>query len=124
MDTVRPDLVGVEEQLVRTALDYLDGWFDGDVDRMRRAVHPSLAKRSPSPDGELDELSAAWLVGATAEGRGRSRDVPDRSIDVKVVDVHGDIAAVVVRSAVYREYLHLVRDHAGWRIVNVLWAWT
>ncbi|MBA2767653.1 MAG: nuclear transport factor 2 family protein [Sporichthyaceae bacterium] len=124
MDAMRLDEVGVREQLVGAALDYLDGWFDGDVDRMRRALHPSLAKRSPGPDGELDELSAAWLVGATAEGRGRSRDVPDRAIDVEVVDVHGDIAAVVVRSAVYREYLHLVRDQAGWRIINVLWAWT
>lgn len=112
------------EQLVAAALDYLDGWFDGDVARMRRALHPALAKRSPGPAGELDELTAAQLVEATAEGRGRGRDVPDRAIDVQVVDVHGDIATLVVRSAVYREYLHLARDRTGWRIVNVLWAWT
>jgi len=122
MDTARRDPVGVEDQHVRAALDHLDGRFDGDVDRMRRAVHPSPA--SPGPDGELDQLSAARLVEATAEGTGRSRDVPDRAIDVEVVDVHGDTAAVVVRSAVYREYLHLVQDRAGWRIVNVWWART
>ena len=123
METTPQDEVLAREQLVGAALDYFDGWFDGDVARMRRALHPSLAKRSPDGDGELDELTAAQLIQATAEGRGRSRDVPDRAIDVEVVDVHGDIATLVVRSTVYREYLHLVREPAGWRIVNALWAW-
>jgi hypothetical protein len=40
------------------------------------------------------------------------------------VDVHGTIAAAVVDSNVYREYLHFVRTGAGWRIVNALWAFT
>jgi hypothetical protein len=31
---------------------------------------------------------------------------------------------VVVRSNVYREYLHLGRTDEGWKIVNALWAWT
>jgi hypothetical protein len=30
----------------------------------------------------------------------------------------------VVRSSVYREYLHLVRASEGWRIANALWAFT
>jgi hypothetical protein len=42
-------------------------------------------------------------------------------IRVEVVDVYDTIAAVVVRSAVYREYLHLVRTSAGWKIANALW---
>lgn len=91
---------------------------------MGMALHSALAKRSPGPDGGLDELTAAHLVEATAEGRGRGRDVPDRAVDVQVVDVHGDIATLVVRSAVYREHLHLARDRTGWRIVHVLWART
>jgi hypothetical protein len=36
-------------------------------------------------------------------------------------DVHEDIASDTVRSAVYREYLHLVRTAEGWRIANALW---
>ena len=41
--------------------------------------------------------------------------------DIDVEDVHEDIASVTVRSAVYREYLHLVRTAEGWRIANALW---
>ena len=48
-------------------------------------------------------------------------DAADRTLDVEVEDLYGDIASVTVRSAVYREYLHLVRTSAGWKIANALW---
>jgi hypothetical protein len=90
---------------------------------MRRALHPGLAKRSL--DGAaLDHLTAQEMVDATAAGRGRERDPGSRRIDVRVVDVHGPIAAAVVDSNVYREYLHLVRTEDGWKIVNALWEFS
>jgi hypothetical protein len=124
VDAVTVDQKGDRQQIADTALDYFEGWFDGDVDRMRRALHPALVKRAPIPAGSLDETTAADMVDATARGVGRTRDVPDRAIEVEVVDVYGDIANVVVRSAVYREYLQLVREGAGWTIVNAMWTWT
>ena len=112
-----------EGAIVRCALDYFEGWFDADPERMRRALHPELAKRSL--DGEaIDQLTAGAMIEATARGRGKERDSGARRIDVRVVDVHGTIAAAVVDSNVYREYLHFVRTEAGWRIVNALWAFT
>ena len=35
------------DAIVRVALDYFEGWFDGDAARMERTLHPDLAKRSP-----------------------------------------------------------------------------
>ena len=114
-----------EAEIRETALDYFEGRFDGDVTRMRRALHPALAKRAVTDDGwTLDETTAEWMLDATAQHLGKTRDVPARRIEVAVVDVYGDIASAVVRSAVYREYLHLARTRDGWRIVNALWAWT
>ena len=114
-----------EAAVVAAALDYFEGWFDGNAERMRRALHPALAKRALEEDRwTLNETTAEWMHAATAEHLGKSRDVEDRRIEVDVVDVYGDIATVVVRSAVYREFLHLVRTREGWRIVNALWAWT
>jgi branched-subunit amino acid ABC-type transport system permease component len=52
-----------------------------------------------------------------------SVDVAGVRIDVEVIDVHGNVATVVVRSSVYREYLHLVRTPDGWKIANALWDW-
>jgi len=111
----------------RAVLDYFEGWFDGDAARMERALHPELAKRPGRVDDVTEEplgtLTAAEMIARTAEGVGRTRDVTDRLIEVEVVDVFGDIATAVVRSAVYHEYLHLVRTAAGWKIVNALWQW-
>ena len=112
-----------EDAIVRCVLDYFEGWFEADPERMRRALHPDLAKRSLGREG-LDQLTASQMVDATAAGSGRERDSGARRIDVHVVEVYGDIATAVVNSNVYREYLHLVRTDGAWKIVNALWAFT
>jgi hypothetical protein len=116
-------MTAAEDAIVRCALDYFEGWFDGDPERMRRALHPDLVKRAPVGK-VLDETTALEMIEATAAGSGRERDPGGRRIDVRVVDVHGTIASAVVDSNVYREYLHLVRTDDGWRIVNALYALT
>jgi len=113
-----------EAAVVATALDYFEGWFDGDPARMERALHPELAKRpGDAGPGSLGTLTAQEMIDATAAGIGRTRDVPDRQIRVEVVDVFGDIASAVIKSAVYHEYIHLVRTPDGWKIANALWQW-
>ena len=47
-------------------------------------------------------------------------EAKDRSLDVVILDVYGDIASVRVRSAAYYEYLHLVRTDDGWKLANAL----
>jgi hypothetical protein len=114
-----------EAAVVDTVLDYFEGWFDGDAGRMERALHPDLAKRSLEKDGRrLSKTTAQWMIDATTRGLGRERDSGDRRIAVEVEDVYGTIAHATVRSAVYREYVQLVRTPEGWKIVNALWEWT
>ncbi len=112
--------------LKAVALDYLEGWFEGDVARMERALHPELVKRSfdPVPDGgDLVTLTAEQMIRWTSDAVGRTRDVPDRAIRIVFEHVHGDIATLVVEAAVYIEFIHLVRTSVGWKIVNILWDW-
>ena len=111
-----------EAAILRAVLDYFEGWFDGDAGRMERALHPGLSKRSLEKDGRaLNETTAEWMIDATTRGRGRELDPGDRGIEVDVEDIYGSIANATVRSAVYREYLQLVRTPEGWKIVNALW---
>jgi hypothetical protein len=118
---------GEEQAIIDAALDYFEGWFDGDAERMRRALHPGLVKRPGRVDhsvaGRLGTLTAREMIDRTAAGVGRTRDVPERAIEVKVVDSHADIASAIVRSTVYHEYLHLILTPEGWVIVNTLWHW-
>jgi len=106
------------------ALDYFEGWFSGDAERMRRALHPELAKRRLLDDEEgLDETTAPEMIEATAAGAGLRHGDPGK-IEVEIVEVYGQIATAIVRSSVYREYLHLAQTRRGWKIVNAIWAWT
>jgi Putative lumazine-binding len=65
-------------------LDYVEGWFDGDANRMERALHPELVKRCRAIDGNdpdaLETLSARDMIDATADGEGKREDAADRAI--------------------------------------------
>ena len=111
-----------EAAIRETVLDYFEGWFDGDKQRMSRALHPGLAKRAPEEDGGLDETTADWMIGATAEGRGKRDDPGERRVEITVHDVHRGIANVTVRNAIYREYVQLARTPEGWKIINTLYV--
>ena len=108
--------------ITETVLDYFEGWFDADVERMDRALHPDLVKRSRGAEegAALGITTKEHMLELTAQGEGRE-DGTDRTLDVQIEDVAEDIASVTVRAAVYHEYLHLVRTPDGWKIANALW---
>ena len=116
------------EEVTRTVEDYFLGWYDGDPERMRRALHPDLAKRSylSRADGPplLRAVTATLMIGWTEEGEGRETDPAKRRLEIVVDEIHGAIATARVDSELYREYVHLARTPDGWRIVNTLWTWT
>jgi hypothetical protein len=111
-----------KDAIVQTVLDYFEGWFDGDTARMERALHPDLAKRGYGNElpPQLGLTTAKRMLELTSTGEGK-QDAADRRIDVQLEDVHRNIASVTVRTAVYHEYLHLVRTNEGWKIANALW---
>lgn len=115
-----------EEAVVATAMDYFEGWYDADMTRTDRALHPRLIKRWANQVGGEDPrvLSKEMFLDLVRAGGG-AEDKTDDPIEVTVVDIHHDIASAVVRSAQYREYLHLLRTpDEGWRIVNAFWQLT
>lgn len=115
--------MGDREAVRQVALDYFEGWFDGDAGRVGRALHADLVKRrlADSGAGQLPVTTRARMIELTGQGEGAA-DRGDGRVDVDVVDIHGDIASVVVRGGIYHEYLHMVRTTEGWKIANALWA--
>ena len=113
------------DAVVATALDYFEGWYDADLERVDRALHPELVKRCGRPGRRRGP--ERHHEGGDARVRPRGGGPEDRTedrIEVEVMDIHHDIATAVVRSAQYREYIHLLRTPEGWRIVNAFWQLT
>jgi hypothetical protein len=104
------------DEVTGVVRDYFEGGYDGDVERMERALHDDLVKRGPS----LAVTNKERMLELTAQGEGKADGI-DRRLQIRVEDVHGDIANVTVESAVYREYVQLARAGDGWKIVNTLW---
>ena len=114
-----------EAAVVATALDYFEGWYAADHERVARALHPQLVKRWPAQtSADAPTVTTRDRMLELVREGGGSADRTDDPIEVTVVDVHHDIAAAVVRSAQYREYLHLQRTDEGWRIVDAFWQLT
>lgn len=59
-----------------TALDYAEGWYEGNADRMARALHPELVKRIVVRDTTTGKtmvqgMGASVLVNSTRHGYGK-----------------------------------------------------
>jgi peroxiredoxin len=104
----------------RTARDYVEGWYEGSAERLRRALHPELAKRKVVKEGEVPRL---WSLSA-AELVANVKPHPlaaGQTIDVSVLDVQGGIATVKIVSPLFVDYAHLALWNGEWKIVNVAW---
>lgn len=108
----------------QVALDYINGWYTGDAERIQSALHPALQKRMVYTDtrteaDSLDQQTAETLVENT-----RTRTPTPESkqrTEVTVLDVYGDAASVRVDAQRWVDYLHVLKWRGDWKIINVLW---
>lgn len=113
----------VADHITASVRDYYEGWFTGDAERMRRALHPDLIKRGISDATRtIDTDTAATMIDATERGIGTRHGEDRRSITISINHVHGAIADVHVTGDVYVDYLQLVDVGGRWQILNALWA--
>jgi hypothetical protein len=110
----------------QTALDYIEGYYEGDAERMERAVHPELAKRivltnRKTARSRLDQMSAMTLVRGTRAGGGKDVPKDKRQMDVTILDIFEQAASVKIVASDWIDYLHVAKFNGRWVIVNVLW---
>jgi hypothetical protein len=117
-----------EKTAIKNAtLDYLEGWYDGDVERMERALHPEFfTKRGilVNPNtGQMatPHLNAEMMIGYVKQGGGKSYPREKLKNEVIILDIYKNIATVKALSAQYMDYIHLAKFNGKWMIVNVLW---
>jgi len=109
----------------QTALDYIEGWYEGNGERMQRALHPDLAKRIINTDDRgrsvLGHQSSMTLVLNTRAGGGSATPVGQQRKDVRILDIFGNTASVRVDAASWIDYMHIAKWNGRWVVVNVLW---
>lgn len=113
------------ELIKQAALDYIEGYYEGDAVRMERALHPELAKRIVRTDAQgrsnLGQMSAMTLVQITRSGDGKTIPKEKQQKDVTVLDIFGNAASAKIIASDWVDYLQLAKWRGRWVIVNVLW---
>jgi hypothetical protein len=115
----------------KAALDYVEGWAKGDVERIKGAVSPELSKRRVAVSGNfvyVQDMSHTLLC-VSAMGNTKGVRMPDMTPgkemvqEVKILDIEGTNASAKTWNAKYGffDYLHLSKAGGKWMIVNVLW---
>ena len=126
VDTEPPSAEDLQA-ITAVARDYVEGWLDGDADRMGRALHEDLVKRTVDHDPATGawtlgrSASAEMMVGWTRDGEGRTSVPRERAFEIVIDDVFRHVASVRVASHPFMDYLHLAKLGDRWWIVNVLW---
>lgn len=110
-----------EEAIQQAALDYIEGWYQGDATRMKRALYDQLVKRRITPEGEEWVVDKEWMVNATENGRGRLEQPEKGQKEVTLLNQTGRMGSVKIESDQFIDYVHLIKDAGDWKIVNVLW---
>src|SRR5256714_12076685 len=110
----------------QTALAYIEGWYEGNAERMERALHAELAKRIGRTDSKngrsgLGQMSAMSLVQGTRAGGGKNTPKEKQQKDGTIRDVFENAASVKIVASDWIDYLHMAKWNGRWVIVNVLW---
>jgi hypothetical protein len=107
------------------ALDYLEGIYNVQPERIERSVHPTLNKRgfykkdasapyveSPMTYEQLVKLAASW----NKEGK---RDTSVR--EITVLDMLDQTAVVKLKASWGIDYMFLGKFDGKWKITQILW---
>jgi len=109
-----------------TALNYIEGWYEGDAARMESALHPELAKRMISTDpktgrSQFNHMGAMQLVQNTRHGGGNKTPKDEQLKAITILDCFNNAAVVKIVASGWIDYLEVARFNGQWKIINVLW---
>ena len=112
-----------------TSLNYIEGFYNADWQRMSIAIHPELAKRIIFNDSlgniMLQNMGSSQLLYNTKRNK-NSNTLNANEIfkaTITIFDIYNNIATVKVTTNKFKfvDYLHLGKFGNDWKIVNVLW---
>lgn len=113
------------DAIKRTALNYAEGWYEGNAEKMESALHPHLAKRivrtNDKGQSMLGQMTGLELVQGTRSGFGKQTPAPEQQKDVTILDMLGGAATVKLEMRDWVDYMHIGKSNGKWVIINVLW---
>lgn len=105
------------------ALDYIEGFIEGDADRHARAYHPECIKRRFQPNDQtgVDELQVLSPRIMTDYAAGVGSTYAGCEFEITIDDISEGMASVRVYSCDWVDFLHVLRARGDWKLFHVTW---
>ena len=117
-----------KEQVEKTCLNYIEGFYEGDTIKLGAALKPSLYKSgywknkttgNYDPDGTMTWQQAMDYAKKVSEKKSFAK--PGSAKKVEVLDIGKVIAAAKVTAWWGIDYVLLAKQDGKWMIEQVLW---
>ena len=116
---------GDREAVQQAALDYVEGIYNAQPQRIERSVHPSLVKRGfyrKDAGGPYAESPMSYDQLVTLAGTWNKEGKRDTSVKkVEVLDVLDQTAVAKVTALWGIDYLLLAKYDGKWKTSQILW---
>ena len=113
------------EAVRQAALDYVEGIYNVQPERIQRSVHPTLVKRgfykkdATAPYVDMPMTYEQLVALAGNWNKGGKRDISIK--EVTVLDVLDQTATAKVTASWGIDYMLLGKYDGQWKIVQILW---
>jgi putative lumazine-binding protein len=99
--------------------DYIEAYYAGDAARMQQTMHPHYLKHVIHGDIPMREMTSQDVINAVRKG---PANIPqsNRTEQVTVLDVSGNIATAKLVTPGWVDYITLSKEVQDWKIVSVV----
>lgn len=110
-----------ESSAVRaTVRDYIEAYYTGDAPRMQQTLHPHYLKHMIHGNIPVREKTAQEMVREVRTNGVPNLPQADRTEQITVLDVSGDIASAKLVTPHWVDYMTLSKSDGAWRILSVV----
>ena len=103
-----------------TVTNYIEAYYTGNAARMAQTLHPHYLKYKIHGDIPMREQTGPQLVEDVRSGGGAHMAQAQRTEQVTVLDVAGNIASAKLVTPGWVDYLTLSKMNGEWKILSVV----
>jgi len=103
-----------------TVRDYIEAYYTGDAHRMEQTLHPHYLKHMIHGNIPVREKTGLQMVREVRSHGPADIPLAERTEQISVLDVSGDIASAKLITPHWVDYLTLSKSDGQWKILSVL----
>jgi hypothetical protein len=103
-----------------TVRDYIEAYYTGDARRMEQTLHPHYLKHMIHGNVPIREKNGLQMVQEVRSQGPSDLPVTERTEQISVLDISGDIASAKLVTPHWVDYMTLSKSDGGWKILSVV----